>query len=219
MYRTNKANLISRLLIGCGAATLLVMAPAFAGGDAHKSASNTSSAEKPKIEVSQTAKDAWLDGKLESALLFNRQLNSFNIDTEVENGVARLSGAVESEIDKDLAGEVAKSVDGIDKVENMLTVDSEAASMAAQSDAYRLRSEWRQSIENATMTARVKSKLLINEHTHGLDINVDSIDGVVILTGSVGSDEEAELAEQIAANSEDVREVKNRLEVQGGQSS
>lgn len=161
----------------------------------------------------QMVSDSWLDGKLESALLFNDQLNSFAIDTEVTNGVAYLSGAVESEIDIDLAGEVAKSVEGITKVENDLVVDAKATDKAKSSESYQQQSKWRQSVDNATLTASIKSKLLLNEHTDGLDMNVDSMNGVVTLTGTVNSEEESELAEQIAKNAKGSHEVKNRLVV------
>ena len=46
-----------------------------------------------------TSKDAWLDGKAESTLLFNTNLNSFDINTDVKNGVVILTGKVESGVD------------------------------------------------------------------------------------------------------------------------
>ena len=161
----------------------------------------------------QMVNDSWLDGKLESALLFNDQLNSFAIDTEVRNGTAYLNGAVESEIDIDLAGEVAKSVDGINKVENELVVDANAADKAKESASYQEQSDWRQSVDNATLTATIKTKLLLNEHTDGLDMNVDSMNGVVTLSGTVSSEQESDLAEQIAQNAEGSHKVNNRLVV------
>ena len=63
------------------------------------------------------------------------------------------------------------------------------------------------------MTANVKTRLLLNEHTGGLDINVDSMNGVVTLSGTVESEEESALAEQIAKNADDTRKVNNRLQV------
>lgn len=196
---------------------LLTAGPVFAG-DHHKGSQAGKPDNQPNA-MQQMASDAWLDGKLESAMLFNDQLNSFDIDTEVKNGTAYLSGAVESEIDVDLAGEVAKSVEGIDKVENRLTVDKQARDRAKNSDAWKQKSKWRQDIDNATLTAAIKTKLLLNEHTDGLDINVDSMNGVVTLSGTVGSKAEAELAEKIAENADGSRKVNNRLMVDSEQSS
>jgi len=196
---------------------LLTSGPVIASD--HHMGTQAESPDKQSEGMRQMASDAWLDGKLETALLFNDQLNSFDIDTEVKNGTAYLSGAVESDIDIDLAGAVAESIDGIDRVENMLTVDRKATDKAKTSDAWKQKSQWRQNVDNATLTASVKTKLLLNEHTDGLDINVDSMNGVVTLSGTVGSKAESELAEKIAENTDGSREVNNRLLVDPGQNS
>jgi osmotically-inducible protein OsmY len=158
-------------------------------------------------------KDAWLHGKLESALLFNEHLNSFGIDTDVKNGVASLKGAVESDIDRDLAGEIAKSINGVTKVENALVVDKAKAAMAKDGDAAKDRRGFKQSVSNATLTARIKSQLLMNGNTGGMAINVDSAQGAVTLSGVVKSDEEKDLAIKLASNTSGATSVTDRLTV------
>jgi osmotically-inducible protein OsmY len=165
-------------------------------------------------EQAQTAiKDAWLDGKLETALLFNEHLNSFSIDTEVRNGVAYLSGAVESDIDRDLAGEIAESIKGVSKVENKLVVDKARIAADKNSDRSVDQNGFKQAVANATLTARIKSELLVNKNTAGLSINVDSKNGDVTLSGEVKSDEEKELAAKIADNTNGEGSVTNNLRV------
>ncbi len=165
--------------------------------------------EQTKSEI----KDAWMEGKLEASLLFNEHLNSFNIDTDVENGVAYLTGTVESDIDRDLAGEIAQSIKGVTKVKNELKVDAEKSKQVAGTDASRERETFKQSVKNATLTAKIKSQLLLNSNTSGMAINVDSANGQVTLTGKVDSAEEKELAERIAENTDGVQLVNNRLTV------
>lgn len=183
---------------------------------------NTNTASQTMHEAKQTAgqkmnrteaavKDAWLDGKLESAFLFNEQLNSFAIDTEVKDRVAYLSGHVESEIDKDLAGEIALSVDGITSVRNELTLDPAKVKADRNADSYAERNSFRDTVMNATLTARVKSQLLLNDNTSGLKINVDSNNGDVTLSGKVASEAEKELAGTIADNTNGTATVHNRL--------
>ena len=46
--------------------------------------------------------DAWLDGKAETTLLLNSNLNSFDINTDVENQVVTLSGSVNNDLEKSL---------------------------------------------------------------------------------------------------------------------
>eukprot|EP00232_Nephroselmis_pyriformis_P027893 CAMPEP_0182869710 /NCGR_PEP_ID=MMETSP0034_2-20130328/10099_1 /TAXON_ID=156128 /ORGANISM="Nephroselmis pyriformis, Strain CCMP717" /LENGTH=59 /DNA_ID=CAMNT_0025002179 /DNA_START=134 /DNA_END=309 /DNA_ORIENTATION=+ len=49
------------------------------------------------------AMDAWIDGKAEATLLFNGNLNSFDINTDVKMGTITLTGKVDNEIEKELA--------------------------------------------------------------------------------------------------------------------
>ncbi len=174
---------------------------------------NHASMEQRAEQAQSALKDAWIDGKLETTLLFNEHLNSFDIDTDVRNGVAYLNGTVESDIDRDLAGEIAESIDGVREVENHLIVDADNAAMAHASDEYEERRGFKQSVMNATLTARVKSQLLLNNNTGGLSIDVDSRDGIVTLSGEVDSAQEKDLAVQIARNTEGTRSVNDNLMV------
>ena len=152
--------------------------------------------------------DAWLDGKIETAFTLNRHLNPFTIDTKVENGVATLEGSVESDIDRDLAEQIALSVEGVTKVENHLVIaQQEESELKKASDSFL------QAVDDATTTAVVKSKLLANGNTNGLKINVDTHHNTVILRGEVESDEVRDLAEALAMNTENVERVENELKV------
>ncbi len=156
-------------------------------------------------------RNAWLEGKLETALLVNRHLNNFTIDSEVRNGNATLTGSVESEIDRELAEQVALSIEGIEDVDNQLKIEpGEAKSQRAESSHER---SFSQKFDDMTTTAAVKSKLLANQSTHGLDIKVDTVNSIVSLSGSVATTEEKQLAGKIAGNTDEVRNVKNLLKV------
>jgi osmotically-inducible protein OsmY len=175
---------------------------------------STATVIEQKSDQAQGAiKDAWLDGKLETAILFNEHLNSFDIDTEVRNRTAYLSGAVESDIDRELAEHIAKSVDGITQVKNELVVDKSKANLVHTEEGYVENHSFRQAVLNATLTARIKSQLLVSDNTEGLSIDVDSSDGVVTLSGKVRSAEEKELAAKIAETTAGTQSVDNRLVV------
>jgi hyperosmotically inducible periplasmic protein len=72
--------------------------------------------------MSQTARDAWIQGKLEATLAYNEDLSAFDIDTEVKNGVVYLKGNVESQTEKDLATQLSQNIEGVSKVENNLRI-------------------------------------------------------------------------------------------------
>ena len=156
-------------------------------------------------------RDAWITGRIETAYVLNGHLNPFAINTDVEAGVVHLHGAVASDIDRDLAEEIAKGVEGVTDVQNDLEID--AAKMQAAGHGKSGDRDFGSWVDDATTTAVVKSKLLGNEHTQGLKIDVDTQDDVVTLSGRVGSTEERLLAEEIAKNTGDVEAVRNNLVV------
>jgi osmotically-inducible protein OsmY len=158
------------------------------------------------------ARDAWITGKIESAYLLNGHLNPFAINTDVMNGVVHLHGTVATDIDRDLAGEIAEGVEGVTDVKNDLEIDEAKATAAREerADGERDFGTW---VDDATTTASIKSKLLGNTNTKGLKIDVDTNDDVVTLSGRVTSDQEKQLAEEIAKNTGDVESVRNNLTV------
>jgi len=128
----------------------------------------------------------------------------------VENGSAKLTGKVESDVERDLAEQIALGIEGVKKVDNQLTLDPnfEAKTSAEPSMSQRF--------DDATLVATVKSKLLWNSNTEGLDINVNAKNGTVSLTGSAQTAEAKELAGRLAANTDGVRSVDNQLSVSAG---
>lgn len=170
-------------------------------------------ADNSQYDNNDKLKDAWLDGKVETALLVNRHLNNFEIDTDVKGRTVVLTGTVNSDIDKELAGEIAKGIEGVNKVKNKLTVEKSDNMMHEKhqdKDADRSFSNW---YYDATTTAEIKSKLLWNGETSGLSVNVDTMYGQVTLKGEVNSSAEKDLVEQIAENTDGVRNVDNQLTV------
>lgn len=59
---------------------------------------------------------------IESGLFFNPETRSFEVDVEVENGLANLRGVVESREEFQAAERVAKSVPGVKAVNNALVI-------------------------------------------------------------------------------------------------
>ncbi len=68
-------------------------------------------------------------------------------------------------------------------------------------------------IDDATVTAKVKSAFIVDPMVKGLSIDVDTKANVVTLNGAVQSAEARQQAEQIAKTVEGVKEVKNNLTV------
>lgn len=151
------------------------------------------------------SRDAWLDGKAETTLLLNSNLNSFDIDTDVNNGVVTLSGKVESEVDKALASELVASLEGVSEVDNKLEVTA--------TDQQEKSSDMVRALTDSKVATVVKTRLLMESEVSGTSINVDSKMGEVILEGEVSSEAERDLAITIAENTSDVKKVTDKLKV------
>ncbi|NMM41914.1 BON domain-containing protein [Pseudoalteromonas arctica] len=155
------------------------------------------------------SKDAWIDGKAETVLLMNTNLNNFDINTDVKNGKVVLTGKVESELDKELAEELILSLDGVTDVDNELTVvkNTDTKSKKMKSDSAE------NDLTDAKITTVITTRYLFNSEVGGTDIDVDTDKGVVTLNGTVGSDAEKQLAVKIAKNAEDVHDVVDNLTI------
>ena len=66
---------------------------------------------------------------------------------------------------------------------------------------------------NAAITTRIKSKMALDEIVEAANIDVDTSNGVVTLTGPVASAEERERALRLARETEGVSSVVDRLDV------
>ena len=161
-------------------------------------------------EWKETSKDAWIDGKAETVLLMNGNLNSFSIDTDVNDGVVVLNGEVENEVDKALAEELVVSLEGVKAVKNNLTVGKDAA---GKQESVKERNQFLATLRDAKIATVVKTRLLLESEVSGTGINVNVENGKVILKGKVKSDAEKDLAIQIAKNTNDARDVEDQLQV------
>ncbi|GAA6132128.1 BON domain-containing protein [Halopseudomonas sabulinigri] len=153
--------------------------------------------------------EARQEGSVWTAIALNRHLNPFSIDVDVENGVAKLTGEVENDVDRDLAEQVAMSIDGVTEVDNQLKVNPDVETKSNDDGTPSLS----QSFSNATTTATIKSKLLWNSNTEGLDVNVTTKNGVVSLSGTAQSDAAKDLAGMLAKDTDGVRRVDNEIKV------
>jgi osmotically-inducible protein OsmY len=153
-------------------------------------------------EAGHAASDMRMHMALEMKLATSDELSAMMINTDVKDGVAHLEGEVGTDAQREMAAELAMTVDGVTSVMNDLQVNADAQTLGEQ---------LAEGLDDAALTARVKSRLLASENTSGLQINVDTSDSVVTLSGEVDSETARELAELITANTPGVSSVRNEL--------
>jgi len=156
---------------------------------------------------SVTKSDTWLEAQLVTTYALNDSLNPFKLNVSVKKGVANLSGTVDTPVERELAVEIAKGVDGIKEVQDNIKVQPQTQGSQTSS----AQSSWYREIEDMTITAKVKTKLMWNRYTNGLNIGVSTDDAIVKLNGQVENEATRDLAGQIARNTSGVRKVVNEL--------
>ncbi len=166
--------------------------------------------EMVNAEDPQNVSDARLEAILKTVYVFSPHLNPLGLRIDVSNGVATLRGEVESSIEKDLAVEMARVIDGIHEVDDQLTVVNSTAERDFRDLGF-LRQ-----VKDSNLTASIRKKLLWNKNIQDAGIAVKAKDGAVTLTGQVVSDSQKKLAELLALSTPGVSSVTNKLKVLEG---
>lgn len=144
--------------------------------------------------------DALITAKIKAKLIEDPVTKARKIDVDTVNGVVTLTGVVESEKEIERAIEIAKSVPGVKKIVNNLRVGKRGL---------------KEFITDKEITAKIKAKLIADPELKALSIDVDTVNGVVTLTGIVENERQKERAVRHAKSVEGVKEVVVNLQVKG----
>jgi len=147
--------------------------------------------------------DARITGMIKSKLAVDDRVRASEINVDTANGVVTLTGNVDSQEARDHAMTLARETSGVREVKDMMSVRSGSAT----GDAPEPSRTAGERIDDAGITMRVKARLLDDPGVKGLQIDVDTRDGVVFLTGSVPSDTEKHKAIELARTTEGVKDV------------
>lgn len=94
--------------------------------------------------------------------------------------------------------------------------DARTAVMGAASGARQATSTVGARVDDAQITAQVKTGLSVDKSLSAGKIDVDTKEGIVTLTGNAPSEEARRRATEIARNVKDVKDVKNQLTLKTG---
>jgi osmotically-inducible protein OsmY len=148
--------------------------------------------------------DAWLAMKVKATLLLHRSVSGVNTEVnDARNGIITLRGAADSQAQKELTTEYAKSVEGVNEVRNEMTVTGTKTSRTVGQD-----------VDDASITAQVKTILLYHRSTSALNTSVITENGVVTLGGKATNATEKELATKLVNDINGVKSVKNIMTVE-----
>lgn len=160
--------------------------------------------------VSQEITNARQETQIWTTYALSPYLRANDLKVVVQDGKATLSGTVEEDVNKDLAKQIALGVDGVKTVDNKIVVRADYAPPKRP-----VTRRYGDVIDDAYITAEVKSKLMWSKHVEGSDTNVDTNLGKVTLRGTAESADGKALAGRLALNTPGVRSVDNQLTVKG----
>ncbi len=148
----------------------------------------------------QQLSDSAITSKVKAKLAADPQVNPFNIDVDTLDGKVVLRGEVEKDVARVEAEKLALATAGVASVDNRI----EVVSAAEEDDSV---------LSDAAITAKVKAKLAADPQVNPFNIDVDTRDGRVTLSGKVKTETAVEQAAQLAASTAGVASVENDLQV------
>ena len=157
--------------------------------------------------LSCASTDMGIATKVKAKLAADDVVKASQIEVATRNGVVTLTGNVDNEEAKNRALELARNTEGVVNVVDMIA----AREASGSGDAPEPERTVGETFDDAGITITVKGRLLADPQVQGLRIDVDTRDGVVFLTGSVGSDADRQKAIQLARDTKGVRDVQANL--------
>ena len=157
-----------------------------------------------KGEAPAEHSDTWIAMKVKSALLFHRNVRATKTDVDVKAGVVTLTGEASSLAQKELTAEYAKDIDNVKEVKNEMTVAKTPVKVVETMG---------EKIDDASITAQVKSSLLSHRSTSALKTKVSTTDGVVTISGIAKNDAEKTLVTKLASDINGVTSVINNMTI------
>lgn len=204
MYsQVRKSVLTSSIALALVAASGAALAATPCEMDAAHKANSSSQATNPNPNIDSVRQES----QILTTYALSSNLRANDLQVSVKDGKATLSGTVEEDVSKELANAIALGATGITSVDNQIKVESGYAPKARTSQDR----SFGEVVDDAAITATVKSKLLWSKNTEGMEMNVDTKNGKVTLNGAAQSDASKALAETTAANTRGVVSVDNRL--------
>lgn len=167
--------------------------------------------------------DGWIKAKVKTTLLFHRSVSGFKTEVDVKDGIVTLRGEADNQANKDLATEYAMDIEGVKSVKNEMTLAKASEATKKEAKDTRMAADKKETketrtvgdkIDDASITALVKTTLLYHRSTSGLQTKVETKNGVVTLSGKAKNAAEKDLATKLAKDVNGVEGVNNRMTIE-----
>jgi osmotically-inducible protein OsmY len=194
----------SKLLLG-----VVLLGTLFSGACASTVPTPRSEAGSEAIREQDVA-DARLEADVRVALLEKLSDDALGVTVDASRGRVKLIGVVDKRSTQELAEEVAKSVPGVQSVDNQLSAREAPPESTAVGKAV---GHTEREVDDAILEMRVGKNLLGEIGRYALDLEVEATEGVVSLRGTLPDPERKSLALKVARETTGVKQVVDLLKV------
>jgi osmotically-inducible protein OsmY len=181
--------------------------------ETHKSLAQETAASLPGVnsvdnqletmaEADAGSADGWIGSKVKITLLFHRNVSGLKTDVEVEDGVVTLKGEAANAAQKELAAQYAADIEGVKSVKNEIAIVEEPKKKTMG-----------EKIDDASVTAQVKTALLTHRSTSLIRTKVETKDGVVTVSGIAKNAAEKALVTKLVSDIKGAISVKNEMTI------
>jgi hyperosmotically inducible periplasmic protein len=147
-------------------------------------------------EASEIYDDSVITQRVKEAFAADPVVNKLDITVETREGVVQLSGFADIPEQINRAGEIAAGIEGVKSVMNILIPSQES---------------FGEFIDDSVIIGKIMTAFVVDPTVSALNIKVNSLNGIVQLSGFTDSAEEARKAEEIAAGTKGVKVVRNNI--------
>lgn len=151
--------------------------------------------------------DSTITDEINSRLAGDPRLEDADIRVETHDGSVVLSGRSPTDEGRQAAEEVALQVEGVTQVDNRISSPSSATTIGERSREAIKRTE--EVASDSWITTKIRSAILADPLTRGIsgDLGIKTVDGIVTLTGTVGTQAEYDRIIRIVHDIKGVKQV------------
>ena len=183
----------------------LIAAGFAAGCSAGAYAADSSMPQPHSDSVGAAITDTAVTAKVKSQFMGENSLNKSDISVTTTNGVVTLTGSASSSDAKSTAEKLASGVDGVKSVDDELKTPSSTSTVGTKVD--KAAAKTKRVASDSWITTKVKSEIMADSVSKGFDVSVTTTHGVVVLTGTLASQDAIDHVKNLTEKVKGVKSV------------
>lgn len=178
-----------------------------AGSGLALAADQTPADEDHSSSMTEAVSDAWITTKVKADLATTKDVSGSDISVTTVDGVVTLTGVLSTRAEVDRAIATTRAIKGVHDVDAAGLKVGNAAALGDADDAPDATRSVGDVVDDSWITTKLKADLAVTEGVPATAISVDTVDGVVTLSGTLQSELAMKKAVAVARAIKGVRQV------------